>query len=228
MGGAVLMIPKKTLHILNGQAMYNYYKETDFLKGELMVPFNEAMCYGSTCKDLFSPEFIDIRAKAHHVTPEQYTEHTIKPLHPLINKEFTNIILWFDADMFCQINLLTILAWLDRAEFSEVIDINIVGDQFEPVSHFGVAAKGYQSMYEQVLIQKILPDNIEPEPLKKGIELYLSYLHNDSDLMLYIQEHQDVPEKELVLALINRFSTDYGLGDTQYLEIIKTHRQSQQ
>jgi hypothetical protein len=217
---------KKTLHILNGQAMYNYYKETDFLKGEWMVPFNEAMCYGSTCKDLFSPEFIDIRAKAHHVTPEQYTEHAIKPLHPLINKEFTNIILWFDADMFCQINLLTILAWLDRAGHKQPIDINIVGDQFELVSHFEAAAKGYQSMYEQVLIQKILPDSIEPEPLKKGIELYLSYLHNDSDLMLYIQEHQDVPEKELVLALINKFSTDYGLGDTQYLEIIKTHRQT--
>ncbi|MBT2657910.1 AraC family transcriptional regulator [Bacillus sp. ISL-18] len=220
------MIQKKTLHILNGQAMYNFYKETDFLKGELMVPFNEAMCYGSTCKDLFSPEFIDIRAKVHHVTREQYTEHTILPLYPLINKEFTDIVLWFDADMFCQINLLTVLAWLDKAGHEKAIDINIVGDQFEPVKHFRVAAKGYLAMYEQVLIHKRLPDQVEPDPLKKGIGLYLNYLNHDSDLMVYIQAHQDMPENELVLALINQFSGDYGLGDTQYLEIIKTQRQT--
>ncbi|ULT56817.1 AraC family transcriptional regulator [Neobacillus drentensis] len=220
------MIQEKTLHILNGQAMYNFYIETDFLKGELMVPFNEAMCYGSTCNDLFSPEFIDIRAKVHHVRRQQYTEHAIKPLLPLINKEFTNIVLWFDADMFCQINLLTILAWLDMADYKEDIDIHIVGDQFEPVSHFRVAAKGYQAMYDQVLIHKRLPDQIELSPLKKGIELYLNYLNHDSDLMVYIQAHQDMSENELVLALIDQFTGDYGLGDTQYLEIIKAQRQT--
>lgn len=218
------MIQEKTLHILNGQAMYNFYKETDFLKGELMVPFNEAMCYGSTCKDVFSPEFIDIRANVHHVTPEQYTEHTIKPLYPLINKEFTNIVLWFDADMFCQINLLTVLAWLDMVDYKGDIDINIVDHRFEPVSHYRVAAKGYHAMYEQVLINKQLPEQMEPASFKKGLERYVSYLNNDSDLMVYIQAHQDIPENELVLALINQFSGDYGLGDTQYLEIIKSHR----
>src|SRR4051794_37204292 len=101
------MMEEKTLHILNGQAMYDYYKETNFLNGERMEPFNEAMCYGSTCEELFSQEFIETRARVHHVTAEQYTEHTLKPLRPLLNKEFTQVVLWFDADMFCQINLLT-------------------------------------------------------------------------------------------------------------------------
>jgi hypothetical protein len=76
------MIRKRTLHILNGQEMYNYFKETHFLEQEMMVPFNEAMCYGTTCNDLFSHEFTEIRAKVHHVTPEQYTEITLKPLQP--------------------------------------------------------------------------------------------------------------------------------------------------
>ena len=48
-----------------------------------MIPFNEAMCYGDTCTDIFSHEFIQIRAKVHHVTPKQYTEITLKPLKPL-------------------------------------------------------------------------------------------------------------------------------------------------
>ncbi|MCM3729913.1 AraC family transcriptional regulator [Neobacillus cucumis] len=219
------MTQNKTLHILNGQAMFNYYEETHFLEQECMVPFNEAMCFGGTSDDLFSPEFIDIRANVHHVTPEQYTEHTLKPLQPFFDKEFSHIELWFDADMFCQINLITILAWLDQADYKDAVDIHIVGEKFKPVSDFTERAGGYYSIYKQVLIDKTMPVNILPAPIKKGIELYLSYLSKDSDLVLYIQEHKDVPERELVLALINKF-TDYGLGDTQYLEIIRNQRKT--
>ncbi len=66
------MIQKNTLHILNGQAMYDYFKKTHFLEEDKMIPFNEAMCYGNTNNDLFSDEFVEIRAKVHHVTPVQY------------------------------------------------------------------------------------------------------------------------------------------------------------
>ncbi|PLS08022.1 AraC family transcriptional regulator [Neobacillus cucumis] len=220
------MIHNKTLHILNGQAMFDFYQETNFLKGEIMAPFNEAMCYGSTSKDLFSQEFIERRAKVHHVTAEQYTDHTLKPLRPLFQKEFTQIKLWFDADMFCQINLLTILAWLDRMEYKEKVEIHIVGERFEPLSHFIIKADGYNSIYKQVLIDKTFPADIQPASLKRGVELYLNYLHKDSDLMQYIEKNRDVPEKELVWALINEFR-DYGLGDTQYLEIIKNRPKNQ-
>lgn len=217
-----IMTPK-TIHILNGQVMYNHFKETKFLDQELMIPFNEAMCYGKTCDDLFSKKFADIRAKVHHVTPKQYSEITLKPLQPLLNKEFTHITLWFDADMFCQINLLTILAWLDRTEYKDDIDIHIVDDKFEPVSQFSLKAKGFYTIYQQVLIHKSQPQYTLPAPLKQGVDLYLSYPNSDSELMQYIQKHKDVPEKELVTALMNRFR-DYGLGDTQYFEIIKSHR----
>ena len=40
------MLLQDTLHILNGQAMYYYFKETAFLEQDMMIPFNEAMCYG--------------------------------------------------------------------------------------------------------------------------------------------------------------------------------------
>jgi hypothetical protein len=109
-------LTSNTLHILNGQVMYNHFKETKFLEQELKIPFNEAMCYGETSDDLFSKEFADIRAKVHHVTPEQYNEITLIPLEPLFNKEFTHLTFWFDADMFCQINILTLLAWLVKQD----------------------------------------------------------------------------------------------------------------
>lgn len=214
------MIDQNTLNILNGQEMYNYFLKTNFLNQEIMLPFNEAMCYGNTSNDLFSQEFVEIRSNVHHVTPSQYTEITLLPLQPLFSKNYTNIALWFDADMFCQINLLTILAWLDKNEYKGTIVLHLVGDNFEPEEHFNLEAKGYYELYNQVMIYKTRPDYIVPPPLCKGIELYLNYLKNDSNLMTYIKMNRNVPEKELVSALIEKFK-DYGLGDTQYLEIIK-------
>ncbi|EKN67020.1 AraC family transcriptional regulator [Neobacillus bataviensis LMG 21833] len=75
-----------------------------------------------------------------------------------------------------------------------------------------------------MLIDKKMPENTYPDPLKKGVELYLNYLKKDSDLMMYIYKYKDVPEEELMLALLKKFK-HYGLGDTQYFEIIKSLRQ---
>lgn len=211
------------LNLLNGQSMYGHYKKTNFLKQERMIPFNEAMCTGRTSSDLFSDEFIAIRAKAHQVTAEQYNEITLKPLHPLLTNDFTHIALWFDADMFCQINLLTILAWLDQSNHTNLIEIHIVDEEFVPVESFKLQAKGYYALYKQVLIAKTMPTSISLAPLKKGVELYFYYLNKDSELMMYIEKYKDTPETELLSKLLKNF-TEYGLGDTQYMQLIKNSR----
>ena len=213
----------QTLHILNGQAMYDYFKKTHFLEDEIMIPFNEAMCFGDISGDLFSQRFVENRARVHHVTVEQYTIHTLKPLEPLLNGDFTKIELWFDADMFCQINVLTILAWLDKTGYTNPVILHIVGDKFRPLEYFTLKAAGYYDIYNQVIIHKKIPHSIHPFQLKKGIERYIHYLMEDSELITYIQEHQNIPEEELMISLIKNF-TEYGLGDVQYLEIIKAVR----
>lgn len=217
------MQSKGKLNILNGQAMYNRFKENGFLKHEVMIPFNEAMCYGDTSNDLFSDDFIAMRAKIHHVTLAQYEEITLKPLQPLFNKEFTHLALWFDFDMFCQINILTILAWLDQENYLDLIDIHFVDDHFEALDKFTVGVKGYHSLYTQVLINKTMPQETLPAPLQKRIELYLNYLDHNGELMIYIKEHKHVPKEELVSLLLRKFK-DYGLGDIQYLELIHNSR----
>ncbi|EKN65221.1 AraC family transcriptional regulator [Neobacillus bataviensis LMG 21833] len=217
------MIQIQPLHILNGQEMYNYFNKTNFLEQERMIPFNEAMCYGNTTGELFSQEFVEVRAMVHHVTPEQYADITLKPLHSLFSGNFTSIECWFDADMFCQINLLTILGWLDQQHYQDPITLHIVGEQFKPVECFRLKVEGYNALYQQVVMDKTMPKVIHPAPLKKGVELYLNYRNKDSDLMLDIQRHQAVPETELVSALIEKFQ-DYGLGDVQYIELIREQR----
>ncbi|MEH7494979.1 AraC family transcriptional regulator [Neobacillus niacini] len=223
MAGVVTMVQETTLQILNGQAMYDFFKRKNFLQGEMMVPFNEAMCFGETTEDLFTPEFIEKRAKVHHVTPEKYTNITLSPLMPLINKSFTNIELWFDEDMFCQINILTILAWLDKNVHTKPINLHIVGERFEPIENYTLMAAGYYEHYVEVLINKRLPESINLVPLRKGVEMYLAYLKEDSNLMMYIKKNQNMTEKELLYSLLENFR-EYGLGDVQYLEIIRAQR----
>ncbi|MEK5443424.1 hypothetical protein [Fredinandcohnia sp. FSL W7-1320] len=214
------MNQQKTLHILNGMEMYTYFKRTSFLEDELMIPFNEAMCYGNTCEELFSEKFTEIRSKVHHVTPSQYAEITLNPLQPLFDGDFNRIILWFDEDMFCQINVLTILAWLDLTDYKGAIEIHIVGDAFQAVDSFTLTPNGYYKLYKQVVIDKKLPQGVYPNSLQKGIGLYFSYLTSNSDLMMYIQKHQDIPTNELVQLLIQHFK-HYGLGDTQYVKLLR-------
>ncbi|WP_338471190.1 hypothetical protein R4Z10_20855 [Niallia sp. XMNu-256] len=213
------MTQNRTLHLLNGQSMYDYFKRTHFLDGELLIPFNEAMCYGDTNDDIFSPQFSQVRAKVHHVTLEQYTEITLKPLKLFLDKNFTHLSLWFDVDMFCQINVLTILGWLDQTDYKGEIELHIVGDKYELMDHLSLKAEGYYSIYKKVLIRKEMPKHILPAFLKSGIELYLNYLSQNSELIRYINKFKNLSEEMLVSKLIVEF-THYGLGDRQYLEML--------
>src|SRR5690625_3955985 len=208
------------LHILNGQVMYDHFQKTGFRSNEMMVPFNEAMCYGDTASNVFSDEFISARAKVHHVTSAEYKEITIKPLHPFFNQTFEKIELWFDDDMFCQINILTILAWLDQVDYAHIIKLHIVDDQFKQIDSFTLKAQDYHKIYKLVLLDKTMPEHLEIPHLKRGIELYLTYLDQNGDLMTFIRKHKNISEHQLLTKLLTKFQ-HYGLGDTQYLEIIR-------
>ncbi len=203
--------------------MYNIFQERGFLKDETIVSFNEAMCYGKTSSSIFSLEFLKTRSEVHNVSLDQYKNITLKSIQPLLNKKFNSLTLWFDYDMFCQINILTILAWLDQIDYQNKVTLVLVDDEFKPIEKQTLHPKGYKEIYNQVLIEKQTPGTILPHSLQRGIQLYLQYLNHDSELMKYIHEHQDLPEEELVVLLLNNFK-EYGIGDTQYIELIRENR----
>ena len=65
---------KKTLNILNGQCMYDYFINNNITYDGEIVPFNEAMCIGYYNKIPFSKEFIENRLKTHNVAFNQYKD----------------------------------------------------------------------------------------------------------------------------------------------------------
>ena len=217
------MNEKNTLNILNGQSMYNYFKKHHLDGNGEYIPFNEAMCVGKATADIFSHEFNKYRCKAHNITMEQYKEHTLKPLHMLFENRFSDIILWFDDDMFCQINLLTLLAYLDQINYLKKITFNLVGCNFKLLQCFNFSVQGYNEIYNQVMISKSIPQNLHLPIMKNGIYLYFEYLKEENEITEYIKTHEDLENGILLRELLKIF-IQYGLGDTQYMQLIERYR----
>ena len=211
------------LNILNGQFMHDYFKLNHFDENGIYVPFNEAMCVGEAAADIFSVKFNNLRSEAHQITIDKYNQITLKPLQMLFENQFSHIFLWFDDDMFCQINLLTILAYLDQNNYNSKITFNLINREFILIDSFEFTVQGYYEIYKQVLINRRMPEGINLSVMRKSIKLYLEYLKEDNEIISYINQHEDLQSNALLLELLKRF-TQYGLGDTQYIQLIEICR----
>lgn len=205
----------KTINILNGQCMYDYFKENEVKYEGSIIPFNEAMCVGTATEEIFSEDFIKNRCRAHNVSIEEYEKITFNNLGQLLSGDFKKIVLWFDDDMFCQINMLTILAYLDYSGFTRDIVFNLVNNNYEIVESTNIHNRDYYKIYKDVMIKKRNRDDIEIPTLKEGIKLYLEFMKKDNEIVEYIKSHKDCTVQEL----ISKFYK-YGLGDTQYIEVM--------
>ncbi|WP_208918428.1 helix-turn-helix domain-containing protein [Paenibacillus uliginis] len=209
------------LNILNGQMMYEEFYTQQLMGKSDYVPFNEAMCSNDTCSTIFSDEFNKIRASGHQVSLKDYEKITINTLKPLFEKQYKCIVLWFGDDMFCQMNLLTVLAYLKQMGYKGKVYYHMVKETTYDVEETEIRLEGYKEIYEQVLIQHRIP-NVQLMPVMyQGIKLYLDYLKEDNEITAYIKKHLDKSQDDLLKHLFHLFP-QYGLGDVQYLRIIKT------
>lgn len=217
------MIDQEVLHILNGQAMYDEFKRKKFMGH--YVPFNEAMCVNATTASIFDQAFIATRASGHHVSVEDYRSKVITPLNQLFQKSYNNIILWFGEDMFCQMNLLTILAYLEQSQYRDKVVYNSFKENDErKISQTELTLGSYYSVYEEVLMNHRRP-TIELLPvMDQAIALFLEMKTEDNAVRTYILDHIHLPTTELVMQLFNTFPA-VGYGDTQYIELIETIKQ---
>lgn len=208
------------LNVLSGTAMYEAFKAHQLMNENDFIPFNEAMCTHQTSPVIFSEEFIKLRAKGHQVPVNDYKKKVMTPLRPLFDHErYECVVLWFGSDMFCQMNVLTILAYLDQANYQGEMILHIVNEVTYEVEEVEFVREQYKSIYEKVLLEKRLPPAQLMPVLDRGIKLYLNYHRADNEIVDYIEKHLDVPTNHLLEKLFKNFA-HYGLGDLQYIAII--------
>ncbi|RDY70430.1 hypothetical protein DXT76_13405, partial [Halobacillus trueperi] len=107
------------------------------------------------------------------------------------------------------------------------VELCLTTQQFERLASYTLHVAGYHSMYKQVLINRAVASEVSLPPLKKGMELYLHYKDADNELVRFIKDHPDLSEEKLVVLMIGTFRA-YGLGDVQYLQLIRSVRASNQ
>lgn len=207
------------LNVVNGMAMLSYLEENEIALDGEVVPFNEGMCDGETIEDIFSGDFELERCVAHGVGVEEYEDIVINPLAPLFSFEYDELHLFFDQDMFCQINLITLLAYLDSNNYEGNIALHLIDYDFSEIKCVQIKQEGFFEVYKNVLIQKKVPEMILPDIMMDAVVNYLDYSKEDNELCRFVLDNIDMQEDDLLDEMFNRFK-HLGLGDTQLQKII--------
>ncbi|WP_209400505.1 DUF1835 domain-containing protein [Pseudozobellia sp. WGM2] len=103
------------LHITNGDSFTEKLKSLK-LKGDI-ITWREMLCEGKTLTNVGSESFWKARFeflnKNYKVSKSWFIEKTLKEYRSLCNhKQQDEIVLWFEYDLFCQVNMIAVLSWL--------------------------------------------------------------------------------------------------------------------
>ncbi|CAM1353732.1 DUF1835 domain-containing protein [Tenacibaculum insulae] len=105
------------LHITNGDVTTKRLENLNF-EGKI-ITWREMLCEGKTTTDVGSENFwktrFDFLKSSYKISKQKFIDYTLKEYRNLCNqKEQDEIILWFEYDLFCQINMLAVISWLKR------------------------------------------------------------------------------------------------------------------
>ena len=112
------------LHITNGD---NFTEKLKTLKldGDI-ITWREMLCEGKTLPDVGSESFwktrFDFLNKTYNLSKSKFIEFTLKEYRSLCNhKKQDKIVLWFEHNLFCQINMIAVISWLKtHREYAEI------------------------------------------------------------------------------------------------------------
>jgi len=105
----------KTLHIVNGDSTAQVLAKS-FIHGDVIV-WREMLCEGSLHKNIGSDEFWKTRYSYFEsevgVSKLEYFDKTIKEIQKIEDiANYKEVVLWFEFDLFCQVNLLALCTYL--------------------------------------------------------------------------------------------------------------------
>lgn len=106
---------KGLLHITNGDSFTERLEQLP-IQGDI-ITWREMLCEGKTISTVGSESFWKTRFeflnKNYKVSKSWFIEKTLKEYRSLCNyKQHDKIVLWFEYDLFCQINMLAVISWL--------------------------------------------------------------------------------------------------------------------
>lgn len=212
------------LHVLNGLHMLKRFESKHLVReNQTYVPFNEAMCWGEADTRIFSDFFIGKRVKSLKTTEADYRRIVLEALEPLFKGKFDIIVLWFGDDMFCQMNLITVLAYLEQGGYQGDVLFCMALERIDDIlpDALEIDIEGYSDIYKAVICNHEVPELKMIPVMYQAIKMYLNYQTDESPIIKYIRNN--IGKEHLVNDLLCRFP-EYGLGDMQYQAMIEERR----
>lgn len=119
------------LHITNGDSTTQFLKKLN-VQGDF-ITWREMLCEGKTTVHVGSEAFwksrFDFLKASYKVTKKQFIDLTLKEYRNLCNhKKQDEIVLWFEYDLFCQVNMLAVISWLKRYRKGRKISLVCCGE----------------------------------------------------------------------------------------------------
>ncbi|MDA8685431.1 DUF1835 domain-containing protein [Robiginitalea sp.] len=139
------------LHITNGDA-FTQLLQAQKLEGDI-ITWREMLCEGKTETNVGSETFWRTRFEFLHqnysVSKSWFIEKTLKEYRSLCNhKQQDEIVLWFEYDLFCQINMLAVISWLKTHRRHAKITLACSGDQTKSRQFKGLSELKSQEIRE--------------------------------------------------------------------------------
>ncbi len=212
----------KTLHILNGDSTRQIFSETT-LNGDLLV-WREMLCTGPLHKDVGSDQFwikrYDFFEKEAGIDRLTYYDKTIKEIIKIESiSRYNEVVLWFEFDLFCQINLLALCSYLLKY-FRKDVNYYLIST--------GKTKKVYLSLadylpeeYENLYRNKI---KISRNDLLFAEESWNMYVENDEEKLRKFDFSKNKKFGYLQIAMdqhLKRFSGSNGLNQIEF-KILET------
>ncbi|WP_372792732.1 hypothetical protein [Lutibacter sp.] len=218
----------KTLHILNGDSSLPIL-ENSGIKGDVVI-WREMLCEGSVLKEVGSDEFWTKRytffEEEFGIGRLEYYDKTIKEIVKLENVSgYNEVILWFEFDLFCQVNLLALCSYLLNNYVKKTNYYLICTGKVEGKERLQ-SLSDYSPLEFKILFEnKIALSKSNLEFAKESWELYVE---NDLNKFNEFNFNQNSKFQYLQAAInqhLNRFPAKNGLNQisTKILEIINSN-----
>ncbi len=214
-----------SIDILNGQVMYGDFEEAGLFSLSDFFPFNEAMAVGPVDRQIFSRDFIRLRSSYHEINIQEYEKITVKTLDNFLTGNYSSIGLWFGSDMFCQINLLTLLGYLDEISYGGRVFFYKINEENYDFQRQEIKIKGYKKAYDRLFLEGEEPGESVIDTISSSSKDYLGLKKDDNVLEKYIRNNISRNKEELASEMLVKFR-DFGYGDLQYKKLIEAIRES--
>jgi len=209
----------KPLHILNGDSTHTIFKQSSIL-GDVVI-WREMLSEGNIVKDVGSDQFWKERYQYFQnelgVEKLDYFDKTIKEIIQLQDvSNYNEVVLWFEYDLFCQINLMALITYLLKSYRKDIRYFLVCTGKEKGKSQLQSLADYVPDAYEKLYINKTRLSRNDFLFAQKSWEIYTE---NDKDSLIDFDFNQNKKFVYLQAAMdqhLLRFKDKKGLNQIDY------------